>query len=305
MRSFSHIPLFLLLAGFASAQSDCQLLTQQSVNKNGQILFQLTNSYNSEGKLIEEHKAVSQHLQGTYTERKVYEYNAKGYLSKISSFHNEAFKSAKFRSYNNLGELIAETETTDLSETKTNNVLTTSNLNSEKLYFAEDNSISAREVTKKNENGQILTYEIKSGAGVVNHSKEFRYSSSGKETYERRDDLIGNMSEEILTSYMSNGNIEKDSTYLNGKLIGKTLFTYQNGHVTEKAVYGRNNDLDYQILYVNDGSGNPTKETFVYQGRLMNSVEKSYDSAGNLILEKSFDSNNILQKTITLEYNCP
>ncbi|MFT7436715.1 MAG: hypothetical protein ACI8UX_002517 [Psychromonas sp.] len=304
-----HFPLFflvsLLLMGTARAQNDCSLIKQESVNKNGKTDFLLLKSYNLEGQIIEENTTTTG-FQGSNSEKTIFEYNAKGYLSKVSAFHNETFRSAKIYNYNNLGQLIAITETTDPNEIKTNNKLTTSRLNSEKLFFAEDNSISARVTTTKNENGQILNYEIRNGSGEINHSKEFIYSQTGEKTYEKRNDVVGGMVEEIVTSYnSSNGNIEKDSTYLNGKLIRRTLYTYASGFLTDKTVIGRNNKLDYQIQYVNNVNGDLIKESFLYQGRLMNSIEKSYDPSGNLILEKSFDANSNLLKTKTWEYQCP
>ena len=305
MRFFSYILIPFLFIGSAHAQTDCLLLQQKSVNKNGQTDFLLLNSYNSEGQIIEENSTITD-FQGTYSEKNIFEYTAKGYLSKVSNFHNDVFSSAKINSYNNLGQLIAVTETTDPNELKTNNTLTTSSLNSEKLFFAEDNTISAKETTTKNKNGQILNYEIRNGAGIVNHAKEFTYSPEGDKTYEKRNDVVGRMVEEIFTSYnTSSGKIEKDSTYLNSKLVGRTFYTYANGFLSEKTVFGRNNKLDYEIQYVNNVRGNVIKESFLYQGRLLNFIEKSYDPFGNLTLEKSFDTNNNLLKTKTWEYRCP
>ncbi|MFT5884069.1 MAG: antitoxin component YwqK of YwqJK toxin-antitoxin module [Arcticibacterium sp.] len=305
MRFFSYILISFLFIGSAHAQADCLLLQQESVNKNGQTDFLLLNSYNSEGQIIKENRTITD-FQGTYSEKNIFEYTAKGYLSKVSNFHNDVFRSAKINNYNNLGQLLAVTETTDPNELNTNNTLTTSSLNSEKLFFAEDNTISAKETTTKNKNGQILNYEISNGAGMVNHSKEFTYSPDGDKTYEKRNDVVGGMVEEIFTSYnTSSGKIEKDSTYLNGKLIGRTFYTYANGFLSEKTIFGRNNKLDYEIQYVNNVRGNVIKESFLYQGRLLNFIEKSYDPFGNLTLEKSFDTNNNLLKAKTWEYRCP
>lgn len=304
MSRLSYLVLLVLSIGAANGQSDC-LLTESSTSNAKGLESQLTNTFNSEKKIIEEFKQVFSSPNGSYTQRKTFDYNAKGYLSKTTEFVNDVVKSVKNRTYDNLGNLISETEGLETSGTNIINKLTTSGTGSVKLYFGENNTVSGTEIIEKDASGNVITHNVLNSENRVNSSKEYRYNNESKIIYSKNDDVVGEMLEETFTDYNAQGQISKDSTYLNEKLIAKTLYEYTNGFLTTKTRIGRNNKVDYVITYDNNNKGKVTEERFIYNGELLSRVENSYDEFDNKVLEKRYNQNNQLLRTKTWEYNCP
>lgn len=304
MSRLSYFVLLVLSIGAANGQSDC-LLTESSTSNTKGLESQLTNTFNSEKKIIEEFKQVFSSPNGSYTQRKTFDYNAKGYLSKTTEFVNDEVKSVKNRTYDNLGNLISETEGLESSGTNIINKLTTSGTGSVKLYFGENNTVSGTEIIEKDASGNVITHNVLNSENRVNSSKEYRYNNESKIIYSKNDDVVGEMLEETFTDYNAQGQISKDSTYLNENLIAKTLYEYTNGFLTTKTRIGRNNKVDYVITYDNNNKGKVTEERFIYNGELLSRVENSYDEFDNKVLEKRYNQNNQLLRTKTWEYNCP
>lgn len=304
MSRLYYLVLCLLTTTVAIAQSDCYLSSSTSSNSKG-LESQLKNTYNSENKLVEEFKEILASPNGAYTLRKTFEYNAKGYLGKTSEYINDELKSVKTRTYDNLGNLISETEGLGITGQNPLNKLTTSGTGSVKLYFDEDNTVSGTEIIEKDVLGNVIKREVLNAQNTLNSSREFRFDEESRLTYLKNNDVVGGMIEETFTDYTPQGLTKKDSTYLNDVLIAKTLFEYTDGFLTKKTRIGRNNKVDYEILYLNNAAGKVIQERFIYNGELLNLVENTYDNLGNLTLEKRYNQDNQLLRTKTWEYNCP
>ncbi|WP_162628235.1 hypothetical protein [Arcticibacterium luteifluviistationis] len=304
MSRLFYLVLVLLSGGIANAQSDCLLTTSTTSTAKG-LESQVKNTYNLENKLTEESKEILASANGSYTTKKTFEYNPKGYLSKTTEYLNDKVTSVKNRTYDNLGKLISETEGLETTGQNIINRLTTSGTSSIKLYYGENNTISGTEIIEKDASGNVTKHNVLNSENKVNSSKEFRFNEESKTVYAKNNDVVGGMIQETFTDYGSQGQISKDSTYLNNTLIAKTLFDYTDGFLTKKTRIGRNNKVDYEIIYKNDTEGKVIEERFIYNGELLNLVENTYDRFGNLTLEKSYNQNNQLLRTKTWEYNCP
>jgi hypothetical protein len=297
-----YFPIILFLSFSSSfAQPNC-LLVNLTVSASDRVVSEQRNTYNEAGRIIEEWKLNSVGLGQTYTSKKVFEYNAKGYLSKVSDYLNGEFKSSNSLFYDNLGSLVSETQN---NETRALNTLTTENGRSQKLFFNENGTVSGKEVVIKNSEGKLTNYEIRNGNDVVNHAVEYQYNGNNQEVYILKDDVAGHMKEETHFQYDDNAKLIKDSTYLNSNLNGKTLYAYVNGYLSRKTTIDRKNKVDYEILYINDIKGLVTEENFVYQGNLLSSIQREYNQNNNLIIEKRFNNQNQLLTKKTWEYTCP
>ncbi len=304
MSRLSYLVLLVLSTAAANAQSDCLLIESATSTSKG-LESQLKNTFNNANKITEEYRQILASPNGSYTQKKTFEYNAKGYLSKTTEYINDAVKSVKNRTYDNLGNLISETEGLETNGANLINRLTTSGTGSVKLYFGENNVISGTEIIEKDASGNVTKHNVLNSDNKLNSSKEYRYDNESKTVYAKNNDVVGGMLEETYTDYNANGQISKDSTYLNNTLIAKTLFEYTNGFLTTKTRIGRNNKVDYEIIYTNDNAGKVIEERFIYNGELLSRVENSYDDFDNLVVEKRYNNENQLLRTKTWEYNCP
>ena len=143
IRYFAILSFLSFSSSFA--QSNC-LLVNQIALAGDQVVSEQRNIYNELGKIIEEWSLNSVGLGQTYTSKKVYEYNGKGYLSKISEYLNDGFKSSKTLLYDNLGRLVSETQNNDA---RALNTLTSENGTSQKLYFDENGIVRAKRLPLK------------------------------------------------------------------------------------------------------------------------------------------------------------
>jgi uncharacterized protein (DUF4213/DUF364 family) len=296
--------LIILTSSNSFAQSNCLLVNQKTL-AGDQIVSEQRNTYNETGKILEEWKLNSVGIGQTYTSKIVFEYNGKGYLTKISEFLNNEFKNEKTRTYDNLGRLISETQSNDPAGVRILNTLTSLNGISQKLYFDENNDISGKEITIKNSENQVVKYEIRNAKDQVNHSVEYQYNDLNKEIYVLKDDVAGHIKEEKHFGYDNIGMVIKDSTYLNNNLNGKTLYEYTDGFLSKKTIIDRKNKVDYEILFTNNIKGLVLVEKFIYHGELLNSIQREYDQNKNMVLEKRFNNQNQLLRTKNWEYTCP
>jgi hypothetical protein len=220
----SFLLLFPFFAANTFAQSNC-LLLNQSTSAGDRIVSEQRNTYNQDGKITEEWRLNTEGLGQTYTSKKTFEYNGKGYLTKITEYLNDEFKTVKNLNYNNLGKLISETQSNEPTSAKAFTFQTTQDGVSEKLFYDNANGISGKEISIKNERGDIVRYEIRNALGEVNHATSYLYNESNQVIYTLKDDVAGHMKEETYTHYNSSGLMDVDSTFLNKKLIGKTYMS--------------------------------------------------------------------------------
>lgn len=168
--------LFLALIVFVhagSAQSDC-LLQKHSSLINGRLELEQTNTYNSDGQLIEEAKIHLTHFGEAYTSKRLYEYNRKGFILTETDYQNGSFRKRKSYLYDDRGQLISATETRDsiANAPAFNRLSVTAQSQSEKLFFEPDGRVSGKEISKETADGKPLLFEILNAEGKVNHSSE-------------------------------------------------------------------------------------------------------------------------------------
>jgi hypothetical protein len=269
------------------------------------IVSEQRNSYNPEGKITEEWRLNSVDLDQTYTSKKTFEYNDKGYLIKITDYLNDEFRTVKNLNYNNLGKLISETQSNEPSGTKALTFQISLNGTSEKLFYGNANEVTGKEISIKNEKGDIIRYEIRNAQGEVNHATSYLYNDLNQAIYVLKDDVVGHMKEETHSSYNSSRLIDIDSTFLNKRLIGKTLYQHTNGFLSSKTKIDRDNKVEYEISYTNNTKGLNLEEKFSYHGELINSIKRTYDIHDNLVMEERFNTQNQLLQTKNWEYSCP
>lgn len=297
--------ILLAIPSLAYTQSDCLLLHHQNTSGDIIILDQ-RNAYNEEGKLLEEIKVNNSAYDGAYSTKRVFEYNQKGFLTKVTQYLNDTFKSATFYTYDGRGNLINESESNDPSGV--NNIRSQlQNLNgkSEKTFFEEDGKVSGTEISQKNAEGKLLSYELRNGNGQLMQELVNQYNNAGKPVYEKRNDAVGHMIHETFSKYDAQNRIMADSTLLNGKMVGKTLFEYSPTGLKKRTRIDRNGSLDYSIEYKTDSRGNIIEETFFYRGDLSSRIERDYNAANKLIEERNYNQQNQLANTKTWEYSCP
>lgn len=293
--------LLILIPVFAFAQKDPCKITKTSSFAGDNLEFEFTYTYNSNGDLVaeKEFRTVS---QGTYTLGRAYEYNEKGYLSKVTNTQNGEFRSAIFKEYNKLGDLVSEIESTDEVLKPLNRVAVLGN-NKEKLFYEKDGSVSGREIEVKDSNGNILLKEIRGNENQLYHSYENIYNDQGKLSRSKNVDVVGGLTEERLFQFSSSGQLIQDSTLINGNVNARSLYEYTNGLLTKKTLFGQKNNVEYVINYVNDSEGNLTEESFIYNDELLN--RKVYTYSNKLkVKEEQFNKDGVLVKIRTWEYNC-
>ena len=292
------------LSGFA--QSDC-LLHKYTSEVNGRLELEQTNSFNSEGQIIEEAKIHLTRFGEAYTSKRLFEYNRKGFIISETDYLNGTFRKRKSYQYDGRGLLISTTETLDSAANAPAfsriNVIAQSQ--SEKLFFEPDGKISGKEISKKTEDGKPLLFQIINSEGKVNHASEYSYAGNGLVAYRMRDDRAGNMLEETHFEYSLDDLLLKDSTYLNDKLIAQTLYEYEGKLLTKMTRLGRNNRVEYLINYSYDESGNNTNEVFIYNNEPLSSIKRDFDQKGNKIQETHFNKDNNIVRNLTWQYNCP
>ena len=286
-------------------QSDCLLLRHQNTS-NGVIILDQRNSYNNNGQITEEIKVHQSPYDGAYSTNRVFEYNEKGFLIKVTQYHNETFKSATFFRYDGRGRLSDERESTDPAGTNEIRSLTQEvNGAFEKAYFENNGQQSGKEVTTKDPSGKILRYELRGRNNELMQELVNTYNEAGKPLYQKRNDVVGNMIHETYSRYNARSEILADSTFLNGKMIGQTKFLYDNSGLVKRTRIDRNATTDYEISYRNNSGGFPLEETFWYRGTFSSRIERDYNAFNQLTEERTFNDQNQLANTKTWEYSCP
>jgi hypothetical protein len=304
--SFLLFTSLLATASMGFAQSDC-LLQKHTSEVNGRLELEQTNSYNSEGKLIEESKIHMTHYGEAYTSKRLFEYNRKGFILSETDYHNGTFRKRKSYQYDDRGQLISTTETLDslANAPAFNRLNVTAQSQSEKLFFEPGGSVSGKEISKETADGKPLLFQIVNAEGKINHSSEYSYADNGLLVYQKRDDRAGNMMEETYFEYNQDQLLQKDSTFLNDKLIAQTLYEYTGNLLSKKTRLGRNDRVEYIINYSYDASGNNTGEVFIYNGEPLSSIKREIDQNGNKVQETHFNKDNNVVRNLTWEYNCP
>lgn len=294
--------VFLFVPFFAIAQnSDCLLLSHKSMSKDN-LEYEILRTYNTEGKIATklETRAIS---GSTYTIEEKYSYNAKGYLSKMSTFQNGEPRFEKEYTYNNLGQLISEVEIRPGQATPLTAVSVLANRN-EKLFYEPDGSVSGREVERKNSMGLITLKELRGKENQLYHSTERSFSETGKPTYSKNLDVLGKLTEERYWEYDESGKLLKDSTLVNESLQGKTLYEYNAaGVLTKKIGKNASNATEYEIIYKLNDEGLSNEEVFYYNNEVSSTKKYAY-TAGIKTKEEQYNAQNELLRTIEWQYKC-
>ncbi len=289
----------------ASAQNACQLLTHRS-EVNGNLELEQKNTYNSEGKITEDWKAYVTHYGDAYTQKTIFQYDEKGFLIKETFYRNDEIEKVKAYVYDGRGNIISVTESKgETSQLIPMNKYSLNGNSSEKVFFEKDGSVSGKEIDQKNSDGKLILHQIVNSEGKVNHSSEYTYNAKGTKTYQKLNDVAGNMIEETFYKINENEKVSVDSTFLNNQLIARSVYTYDLGLLKQKSRYGRNNKLDYVINYEYDTKGRNTLEVFNYNGEKLSTVQRAYDANDNLVNETYLNKDNQVVRIKTWEYTCP
>lgn len=294
--------LLLLFPLFVCAQQQQCKLTKTSSFVGDNLQFEFTYTYNTEGKLLSE-KEFRKESQGSYELGKTYEYNEKGFVSKITNTLNGEFRSNTLRQYDRLGNMISEVESTSQASEPLNRVAVLGN-NREKLFYENDGTVGAREIEVKDVDGNIVLKEIRGSQGQLFSAVSKKFNAKGEVTYSKSNDVVGQLIEEKFYQFDSNQKLLKDSTAINGVINARTLYAYNgNGFLTKKSILGSNAAVEYVINYIHDSQGNITEESYIYKGELLN--RKVYSYLGKQVTkEEQYNKAGDLVRTRTWEYNC-
>lgn len=294
--------ILLFVPFFAFAQNRDCLLNSHKSTVNGNLEFEILRTYDAEGKIISklETRAIS---GGTYTSEEKYAYNAKGYLSKVSTFQNNELRFEKDLTYNNLGQLISETESRPGQTTPINRVSVLANQN-EKLYYELDGSVSGREVEQKNAQGLVTFKELRGNENQLYHSTEKEFSENGAPLYSKNVDVLGQLTEERFWEYNEQGKLLKDSTLINENVQRRTLYVYsETGGLTKRIGKNASNVTEYEIVYkLNEG--NLPEEEITYYNDKVNGTKKYFYTDGAKTKEEQYNANGELLRVVEWQYKC-
>ncbi len=270
------------------------------------MILDQRNSYNADGKITEEVKVHQSPYDGAYSTKRVFEYNEKGFLVKVTQFHNDAFRSATFYRYDGRGRLIDEFESTDpTGVTGIRSLVQDVNGATEKVYYEGEGVISGKEISTKDAEGRLLTYELHGRNNELMSQLINTYNPNGQLLYQKRNDVVGKMIHETYSRFDGQLRILADSTFLNGQVVSQTKFSYDNSGLVKKTRIDRNNNVDYEISYKNNAGGKVVEEGFWYRGVLSSRIERVYNALNELTEERTFNDKNQLANTKIWEYSCP
>lgn len=294
--------LLLFFPLFVCGQESACKLTKTSSFVGENLQFEFTYFYDTSGKLLSE-KEIRSESQGTYELGRNYEYNEKGFLSKITNTLNGVFHSNILREYDRLGNMVSEVESTTNTNEPSNRVAILGN-NREKLFYEDNGSVGAREIEVKDNDGNIILKEIRGSQGELFSAINKSYSAEGNLTYSKSNDIVGKLIEETFYEYDASKKLIKDSTALNGQINARTLYTYnEDGFLIKKSLLDANFVIEYVIDYQVDKQGNVMEEKFTYRGQLLN--RKVYTYLGKLkTKEEQYNKEGVLERTRTWVYNC-
>ncbi len=296
------IILIFLSTFFANGQQNNCLESKLLSYSKGTLEWQNSKTYDKKGNLIEDRRD-NYAQNGVYSSKKVYEYDGKGRVSKITDFLNDAVTQSVSKEYDNLGNLIREVSSNNKSAQPLNRVSILGN-SREQLFYESDGKVSGREIQEFDKNGQLTLKELRGDQNKLYQTTENTYNSAGQIVKVKRVDVVGNMTEEIFTNYDGKGNILSDSSLTNGNVSAFTFYTYDNGFLTKKAKLNGAKVTDYEIIYLNNTTGKVIEETFVYNGETLSTTKYEYDTFGNKIKEDTFDGKNQLLRSKVWEYIC-
>jgi hypothetical protein len=296
--------LLLLIPCFVWAQKDpCKLVKTMSKSSE-KVDFEFTYTYNSKGDLSnkKEFRSLS---DGSYVQERDFEYNEKGYVSKITNKLNGQFRTAVFKEYNNLGVLVSEVESREESQSDLpiNKVSTLGN-SREKLYYENDGSVGSREKEIKDSKGNILLKEIRGAENQLYHSYEKTYNAKGEVTYSKSIDVVGDVIEEHFYEFNAKNKVEKDSVTVNGTVNTSTLYEYNSsGYLVKKTLLNNRKEIEYVSVYKVDEQGRIMEESFIYKGDVINKKRNTYNG-DKKVKEEQLNNQGSIVKVITWEYNC-
>ncbi len=295
----TKISLFAFLIGLqlGIAQNNPCLPIEIFTQNEGVAISKILIEYDKFDNIIS--REVIQYFQKSSTSSKwVNEYKNTNRLVKSQYFINNLLTKSVEKQYDNLGKLIAESESNGMKQyirgISTDNKF-------EQVYFNEDGNIAAKTISERtNSEEKISKYGLNN---VLISSQRKLFNASGKIVENENNDFLGKMKILEKNSYGNSNEILKSEEYVNDILKNYKIYQYADNVLRKLTAFDIANSEDYRIEY-NYQNGKVIEEITFYKKELSGKKVKSYDQNNNCIKETNYNKNGLIINETTFKYTC-
>lgn len=295
----TKISLFAFLIGLqlGIAQNNPCLPIEIFTQNEGVAISKILIEYDKFDNIIS--REVIQYFQKSSTSSKwVNEYKNTNRLVKSQYFINNLLTKSVEKQYDNLGKLIAESESNGMKQyirgISTDNKF-------EQVYFNEDGNIAAKTISERtNSEEKISKYGLNN---VLISSQRKLFNASGKIVENENNDFLGKMKILEKNSYGNSNEILKSEEYVNDILKNYKIYQYADNVLRKLTAFDIANSEDYRIEY-NYQNGKVIEEITFYKKELSGKKLKSYDQNNNCIKETNYNKNGLIINETTFKYTC-
>lgn len=299
MSPFGLLVILSSLANWAVAQKAPCVPVKKQLFENGKLVFELVNTYNKSGRLLQNAEQFSRNAVENYRTSKLFSYDARGNNVEVEEFRNGNFVRKTFRQFDNANKLLGEA----VSREKNKTPFTTLVTNGNELIIFDGDGAGGRTVKTLDVSKNIVRETVFSDGGNIVLDIANKYNSTGKLTSTTRTTLPEKQVIETSFVYNTDGSATEETKKINGEPFERLLNAYDGKNLSKKTAFNRYGDKDYDLIYTYNPDGKVLTESYFYDEELITKKENLYDDNQNLIRQNIFERGKLVS-FVRWEYTC-